>query len=714
MRGIRRFGTRMTLLHIALVLLVGILVSYAVIRMPDAPKILSEEGVLDVSQVNIREHPLNLAGEWTFYWQELLSPEDIRMRAADERIQDRWISLPNSWLGYPIDGRKLDGTGYATFRLVIAIGEHDRNERLALRMPTIFHAYKLWVNGELLAEVGEVGESKSSVTPRLAAKLVFFQPEHDTVELVMQVANFHHKRGGITKHIELGGSDALTHKTKLKIAAEMFITATLLVIGAYHLLLFAMRRKDRAPLYFGLFALMFGIRSMLVGELILTQLWPAFPWGLQFKIEYLVLCSGAYVMTRYAIYIFPNLVPRSFQLGSRIVTGACCIVVAATPAIIYTKMLTLIGVLAVVHIVILMALLVRAALKRMEGALIFLAVSVVVLVTVFNDFLYYNEWSPIGNTSPLGMLVFTIAHMILLSSRFTRAATNEERIARELQMANDKLTEMNINLERIVQERTQALSAAHDDLRMSYDRLLQSEQGRKKLLAYLTHDLRMPLSSMLGYVEAVQDNVKPERNERYLKYIRDNTIRVNRMIEELSFLSHLETGQVSYRMEPVHPLHFLRRFYEQYELVVRDAGLAFTLDVDAEEQASALPIVEMDAQRMEQALFNLVSNAMKFTPAGGGVRIRLKIDESGPARHVIIGVEDSGMGIPPDQLEQIFNRNYRYDQPGMEKGVEGSGLGLAICREIVQAHGGTVRAESDGKTGSTFFVSLPCMPQEGR
>src|SRR5690606_32334025 len=152
--------------------------------------------------------------------------------------------------------------------------------------------------------------------------------------------------------------------------------------------------------------------------------------------------------------------------------------------------------------------------------------------------------------------VFTIAHMILLSSRFTRAATNEERIARELQMANDKLTEMNINLERIVQERTQALSAAHDDLRMSYDRLLQSEQGRKKLLAYLTHDLRMPLSSMLGYVEAVQDNVKPERNERYLKYIRDNTIRVNRMIEELSFLSHLETGQVSYRMKPIYVVHF--------------------------------------------------------------------------------------------------------------------------------------------------------------
>ena len=296
----------------------------------------------------------------------------------------------------------------------------------------------------------------------------------------------------------------------------------------------------------------------------------------------------------------------------------------------------------------------------------------------------------------------------------TRAESNEERIARELQDANDKLTGMNANLERIVLERTQALSAAHEDLRASYDRLLQSEQGRKKLLAYITHDLRMPLSSMLGYVEAVQDGVKPERNEQYLMYIRDNTIRINRMIEELSFLSHLETGQVSYRMEPVHTDRFLRRFHEQYELVVRDAGLAFVLD-NRDEHAPISPIVEMDAQRLEQALFNLVSNAMKFTPSGGVVRIALTVDEGADhARYASIRVQDSGVGIPPEQLEQIFDRNFRVDRPGAENGIEGSGLGLAICREIVQAHGGSVRAESDGKTGSTFYVTLPCRIEEGR
>ncbi|WP_036730830.1 sensor histidine kinase [Paenibacillus sp. FSL R7-277] len=717
MRGILRSGSRNIWLHIAVVVVIGLIASYAILSAtPGAPKPRSKEGLLDLTHTSIRMNPLKLQGEWAFYWHELLSPGDIRSRMAggEPAGRERYINIPGSWLGYPLDGQVLKGEGYATFQLVIRLSEQDSQERLALRLPTIFHAYKLWVNGELLTEVGVVDQDKEGMTPSLATRLVFFQPEGDTVELVMQVANFHHKRGGITKNIELGGSNVLTVRTHLRIAADMFITASLLVIGVYHLLLFMLRRKDRAPLYFGLFTVMFGIRSLLNGELMLTQWLPHFPWELQFKLEYLILCLGGWMITMYFECIFPDYVSRWFRYGSRIVTGALCLVVVVTPAVIYSKILVLIGVVVVLHMVYLMVGLAHAAVRRMEGALIFLLVSVVALATVINDFLYYNEWSPIGNSSPFGLLIFTVAQMLLLSSRFTQAATNEERIARELQEANLKLTGMNANLEQIVLERTHALSAAHEDLRLSYERLLHSEEGRKKLLAYITHDLRMPLSSMLGYVEAVMDRVKPESNEQYLQYIRDNTIRINRMIGELSFLSHLETGQVEYRMVPVQVTPFLRGFYEQYELVVRDAGLDFDLDIgDTADLGAGLPVARIDSQRLEQALFNLVSNAMKFTPGGGLVRLALAVDEVNATRCAVISVQDSGMGIPPEQLEQIFDRNYRVDRPGLDMGVEGSGLGLAICREIVQAHGGSVRAESDGKTGSIFQVILPLIQEAG-
>lgn len=137
--------------------------------------------------------------------------------------------------------------------------------------------------------------------------------------------------------------------------------------------------------------------------------------------EYLTLCLGGYVITKYYECIFPNYVSRWFRLGGRIVTGLLCLVVVITPALIYTKMLMLIGAVVVLHMAYLMVGLAKAAMRHMEGALIFLLVSVVALVTVINDFLYFNEWSPIGNTSPAGLLIFTIAQLILLSSRFTRA-----------------------------------------------------------------------------------------------------------------------------------------------------------------------------------------------------------------------------------------------------------------------------------------------------
>ncbi|CAM4188394.1 ATP-binding protein [Saccharibacillus endophyticus] len=709
-----KFGSRIVWLYVTAAIVVGLAASYVVISALDSPKFESREGVLDLRQVEVRENPQKLAGEWEFYWQELLSPEDARIRSTEVGQGEHWIDIPSSWSGYRWNGEKLGGSGYATYRLVVELSEKDHNERLALRLPSIFHAYKLWVNGELLAQVGKVGQDKAGMNPRLATKLLFFQPESDNIELVMQVSNFNHNRGGITKPIELGGSDVLATKTNLNLAADMFVTASLVVIGLYNLLLFILRRKDRAPLYFGVFTVLLGIRSLFNGEVIFTQWLPHFPWELQFKIEYLILSVSGFIIMMYFDSIFPNYVSRWFRIGSRVATGAFCILIIVTPALIYTQFLLPIGVMVVAHMVYLMIGLVRMAARRKSGALIFLLASVVTLVTVVNDFLYYNGWSLIENTSPLGLLVFTVAQMILLSSRFTQAASNEERIARELQIANDKLIEMNTNLEQTVQDRTQALSNAHHDLRTSYNQLLNSEQGRKKLLAYITHDLRMPLASMLGYVEAVQDQVKPERNEQYLKYIRENTIRINRMIEELSFLSHLETGQVSYRMNRVSIVQFLRSFFEQYELVVRDAGLDFILNIgDSEDPRTRRVVVEMDAQRLEQALFNLVSNAMKFTSRGGTVRIGLTVDEKDGARSAIISIQDSGMGIPPDQLEQIFDRNYRYDQPSAEKGVQGSGLGLAICREIVQGHGGAVRAASDGERGATFYVTLPWIGNEG-
>src|SRR5690606_2231044 len=103
MRGISRFGSRTIFLYILVAVVVGLIASYAVISSSDSPKIESKEGILELSQVHVSENPLKLAGEWMFYWQELLSPEDIQNRLARDGNHDHWISIPNSWLGYQLN-----------------------------------------------------------------------------------------------------------------------------------------------------------------------------------------------------------------------------------------------------------------------------------------------------------------------------------------------------------------------------------------------------------------------------------------------------------------------------------------------------------------------------------------------------------------------------------------------------------------------------------
>lgn len=143
MRSILRFGSRTIWFYIAAAVVVGLIVSYAVISVPDSPKFQSAKGILDLTQVHVSEHPVKLKGEWVFYWKELLSPEDIQNRLAMDGNHDRWINIPGSWLGYQLDGQQLNGTGFATFRVVIKLSGQDRNERLALRMPTIFSCVQI-------------------------------------------------------------------------------------------------------------------------------------------------------------------------------------------------------------------------------------------------------------------------------------------------------------------------------------------------------------------------------------------------------------------------------------------------------------------------------------------------------------------------------------------------------------------------------------------
>ncbi len=173
--------------------------------------------------------------------------------------------------------------------------------------------------------------------------------------------------------------------------------------------------------------------------------------------------------------------------------------------------------------------------------------------------------------------------------------------------------------------------------------------------------------------------------------------RLGRLVEQLLDLSRLESGEVPLRREEVALAPLVAQVVSEIEVACADRDVALTSDLPED-----LPAIEADPERVHQVLFNLVDNAVRFTPEGGAVRIEAERHDGS----VVVSVADTGVGIPEAALPRLFERFYRVDS-SRARGDGGTGIGLAIARSVVEAHGGTIRAESEPGLGSTFTFDLP-------
>ncbi|HKB27904.1 MAG TPA: HAMP domain-containing sensor histidine kinase [Candidatus Limnocylindrales bacterium] len=222
-------------------------------------------------------------------------------------------------------------------------------------------------------------------------------------------------------------------------------------------------------------------------------------------------------------------------------------------------------------------------------------------------------------------------------------------------------------------------------------RLEADEAQRRRLLADVSHELRNPLAIVQGNLEALVDGVYPA-DEAHLSPILDETRVLARLIEDLRTLSLAEAGTLALHREPTDVRVLIADVAESFQ--VRATGVGATLAVDV---PAGLPIPEIDPLRIREVVSNLVDNALRYAPSGGTVRIAART-----ANQVLeIAVSDDGPGIPPTLLPTIFERF------GKSSESRGSGLGLAIAKAIVEAHGGTIAAESSPATGTTIRVRLP-------
>jgi signal transduction histidine kinase len=222
-----------------------------------------------------------------------------------------------------------------------------------------------------------------------------------------------------------------------------------------------------------------------------------------------------------------------------------------------------------------------------------------------------------------------------------------------------------------------------------------SQKVQQDFMVNVSHDLKTPLTSIQGYSQAIMDGATPDPVQS-AGIIYEEATRLNRMVADITDLARLQDGQLAMNRVDLDVSQIVQAIGQRLAIVAEKK------EIDLQVEADPMPHVHGDGDRLAQVITNLVSNAIKYTPRGGKVRVKTQINNGG----VEIIVSDTGIGIPKEDLPRIFERFYQVDKARGPR--RGTGLGLAITREIVQAHGGTISVTSAGKNhGSIFTVWLP-------
>ena len=228
--------------------------------------------------------------------------------------------------------------------------------------------------------------------------------------------------------------------------------------------------------------------------------------------------------------------------------------------------------------------------------------------------------------------------------------------------------------------------------------LEQVESMRRQLIGDVTHELRTPLTSIKGYMEGLVDGVLPATSETFDQIHREAD-RLSRLVDDLQELSRVEAKAYSLDVKPVAVSNLVQTTVKRLSPQATAKRIALRSELPAE-----LPPVQADQDRITQVLVNLVANAIQYTLEGGEVII----SAASHADEVHVSVRDTGIGISPEHLPNLFTRFYRVDKSRSRNSGGGSGIGLTITRHLVEAHGGRIWAESAGEgQGTTFTFSLP-------
>ena len=438
----------------------------------------AQSGLLDLEQYHLTEDVISLDGEWEFYWNQLLEPGQI-----NQGVLSSMVTFPSSWNKYQLEGEKVPGFGYATYRLRFLTTE---DQILALKIPKVRTAYKLWINGEEIADAGVVGESIDTMTPQYKPQIVSFQSQSGENEIVIQMSNYHMQSGGLLSSILIGSEEALLSMRYKGLAYELFIFGALSMMGVYHLVLFFFRRKDKTALYFGIFGVLVAIRTLFIGESFAFFAFPDLSFAIARKMQTLTYYLGTPIIFLFFREMFPVYFHEKVARITLLIGSIYILVVIVTPVRIYTAFNSIFQIGSIFLMGYIVLSLNRVAKNREKNSVLIILGGFALIFTGLMDIITLSPWISNGwpallkelikgeGNSSTGQLIFTILYSLLIAKKFTDSLEYKT-------IMGEKLTEMNSRLDELVLQRTKELTEANRQVEIQNMELAQVNEELQRL-----------------------------------------------------------------------------------------------------------------------------------------------------------------------------------------------------------------------------------------
>ncbi len=658
----------------------------------DAPQVI--EGLIDLTDWNFKKDgPVNLTGDYEFYWKEQLTTTDLYVRPVSTLS---YMHVPGAWNGAEIDGEELQGSGYATYRVNILVGTLTP---FALKVPDLGTSYRLIVDGTEVYTAGNPGKNKESTTPRYSPAVISFTPSSYRIEIILQISNFHHRLGGAWLSIFFGTPDQLSGLRESQLARDLALFGAIFIIGLYNLALFALRRENTSHLYLGLFCVLLAARVLLVGDRYFASLFPGMPFEWYVRLEYLTWFLAASVFSGFLYTIFPQEFKKITILIVHGIFGLGSLITLLAPVSISSEIIPLFQLVTIACLIYGTYALVMAIRHRRDGALILLFAYVFLFYTVVSDILSNNGFIENVLLFDVGLFVFIFCQSILISYRFTRSFKTIEK-QRELLQATTIRLQTQQKLRREAEQESESLQG----------RIVRSEKMEAigLLAGGVAHDLNNILSNTVTYPElALLDLSKDDPLYKPLEMTRLAGIRAAAVIQDLLTLAR--RGVISREVIDLNKLiaeHLSSIEHETMLPEEKNISIETFLDGD-------LYHIEASPVHLQKLLMNLISNSIDSIEHEGKILITthnesieaksLFYGELKAGDYAVLGVEDSGSGIDPHDLDKIFEPFHTTKVMGQS----GTGLGMSVVWGVVQDHQGAIDVMSLPGDGTRFDIYLP-------